>query len=46
MIHRFLEDPLMSLSAIKDDEHLTAYKIPKFMKNTLYLQLVNRREDP
>ncbi|KVI11543.1 Peptidase C19, ubiquitin carboxyl-terminal hydrolase 2 [Cynara cardunculus var. scolymus] len=29
LIHRFLEDPLMSLFSIKDDDHLSAYKIPK-----------------
>ncbi|KAJ9548810.1 hypothetical protein OSB04_021353 [Centaurea solstitialis] len=45
LIHRFLEDPLMSLSSIKDDDHLSAYKIPKSMKNTKFLQLVHRREE-
>nr|GEW36985.1 ubiquitin carboxyl-terminal hydrolase 5 isoform X1 [Tanacetum cinerariifolium] len=45
LIHRLLEDPLMSLSSIKDDEHLSAYKIPKSMKNTKFLQLVHRREE-
>ncbi|KVH94160.1 Peptidase C19, ubiquitin carboxyl-terminal hydrolase 2 [Cynara cardunculus var. scolymus] len=29
LIRQFLEDPLMSLSVIKDDDRLTAYKIPK-----------------
>ncbi|KAL0369879.1 UNVERIFIED_CONTAM: Ubiquitin carboxyl-terminal hydrolase 5 [Sesamum angustifolium] len=32
LIYRFLEDPLISLSSIKDDDHLTAYKIPKVVK--------------
>ncbi|KAM7496314.1 hypothetical protein LguiA_020728 [Lonicera macranthoides] len=45
LIHRFLEDPLMSLSSIKDDDHLTAYKIPKFVKNSKFLQLIHRREE-
>ncbi|KAI3781720.1 hypothetical protein L2E82_11743 [Cichorium intybus] len=45
LIHRFLEDPLMSLSSIKDDDHLSAYKIPKSMKNTKFLQLIHRREE-
>ncbi|XP_043692351.1 ubiquitin carboxyl-terminal hydrolase 5-like [Telopea speciosissima] len=43
LIHRFLEDPLISLSTIKDDDHLAAYKIPKFMKNTVFLRLIHRR---
>ncbi|KAJ9565237.1 hypothetical protein OSB04_001203 [Centaurea solstitialis] len=46
LIHQFLEDPLMSLSVLKDDDRLTAYKIPKLMTNTRYLQLVHRREGP
>ncbi|CAL0323514.1 unnamed protein product [Lupinus luteus] len=45
LIHRFLEDPLISLSTIKDDDHLAAYKIPKIDKNTKYLQLVHRRRE-
>ncbi|XP_024965664.1 ubiquitin carboxyl-terminal hydrolase 5-like isoform X4 [Cynara cardunculus var. scolymus] len=45
LIHRFLEDPLMSLFSIKDDDHLSAYKIPKSMKNTKFLQLIHRREE-
>jgi ubiquitin carboxyl-terminal hydrolase 4/11/15 len=45
LIHRFLEDPLMPLSSIKDDDHLTAYKIPKFVKNFNFLQLIHRREE-
>ncbi|KAI3802030.1 hypothetical protein L1987_30153 [Smallanthus sonchifolius] len=45
LIHRFLEDPLMSLSSIKDDDRLSAYKIPKSMKNTKFLQLIHRRQE-
>lgn len=45
LIHRFLEDPLMSLSTIKDDDHLAAYKIPKIEKKTVFLQLIHRREE-
>ncbi|KAE9588677.1 putative ubiquitinyl hydrolase 1 [Lupinus albus] len=45
LIHRFLEDPLISLSTIKDDDHLAAYKIPKIDKNTKYLQLIHRRRE-
>ncbi|XP_031475716.1 ubiquitin carboxyl-terminal hydrolase 5 [Nymphaea colorata] len=45
LIHRFLDDPLVSLSTIKDDDHLAAYKLPKFEKNTTFLQLIHRRQD-
>ncbi|KAL3649237.1 ubiquitin-specific protease [Castilleja foliolosa] len=45
LIYRFLEDPLISLSSIKDDDHLTAYKIPKALKKTKFLQLIHRREE-
>ncbi|KAK1282433.1 Ubiquitin carboxyl-terminal hydrolase 5 [Acorus calamus] len=45
LIHRFLEDPLTMLSTIKDDEHLAAYKVPKFAKNTVFLQLIHRHEE-
>lgn len=45
LIHRFLDDPLMSLSSIKDDDHIAAYKIPKIAKNTKFLQLIHRREE-
>ncbi|XP_006344353.1 ubiquitin carboxyl-terminal hydrolase 5 [Solanum tuberosum] len=45
LIHRFLEDPLISLSSIKDDDHLAAYKIPKSIKNSKFLQLIHRREE-
>lgn len=45
LIHRFLEDPLISLSTIKDDDRLAAYRFPKFVKNSIYLQLIHRREE-
>ncbi|KAK7396058.1 hypothetical protein VNO78_16790 [Psophocarpus tetragonolobus] len=45
LIHRYLEDPLLLLSTIKDDDHLAAYKIPKIDKNTKYLQLIHRRRE-
>ncbi|CAI9776559.1 unnamed protein product [Fraxinus pennsylvanica] len=43
LIYRFLEDPLISLSSIKDDDHLAAYKIPKDLKKTKFLQLIHCR---
>ncbi|XP_076894449.1 ubiquitin carboxyl-terminal hydrolase 5-like isoform X1 [Bidens hawaiensis] len=46
VIHWFFEDPNMSLSSIKDDACITAYKIPTSMIDSRYLVLVNRREDP
>ncbi|XP_068302642.1 ubiquitin carboxyl-terminal hydrolase 5 isoform X2 [Pyrus communis] len=45
MIQRFLEDPLISLSTIKDDDHLAAYKVPKLPNKTKYLQLIHRRRE-
>lgn len=45
IVQRFLEDPLVSLSTIKDDEHLAAYRIPKLLKNTKYLQFIHRRRE-
>ncbi|XP_074276694.1 ubiquitin carboxyl-terminal hydrolase 5 [Silene latifolia] len=45
LIHRFLEDPLTSLSTIKDDDHLAAYKIPMPVKGIIFLQLIHRREE-
>lgn len=45
LVHRFLEDPLISLSTIKDDDHIAAYKIPKLTKNAKYLQLVHRSQE-
>lgn len=44
MVQRFLEDPLISLSTIKDDDHLAAFKVPK-LANTKYLQLIHRRRE-
>ncbi|GJX86868.1 ubiquitin carboxyl-terminal hydrolase 5 [Tanacetum coccineum] len=35
----------LSLSSIKDDDHLSAYKIPMSMKNTKFLQLVHHQEE-
>lgn len=35
----------MSLSYIKDDDHLAAYKVPKLTKNTKFVQLIHRREE-
>ncbi|CAI0374597.1 unnamed protein product [Linum tenue] len=40
--HRFLDDPCMPLSSIKDDDRIAAYKIPKFSKNSLLLRLIHR----
>ncbi|GKD01694.1 helitron helicase-like domain-containing protein [Tanacetum coccineum] len=45
LIQRLLEDPLMSLSSKKDDDHLSAYKVPMSMKNTKFLQLVHHQEE-
>ncbi|XP_021893354.1 ubiquitin carboxyl-terminal hydrolase 5 isoform X2 [Carica papaya] len=44
LIQRFLEDPLILLSTIKDDEHLAAYKVPKSVKNPVLLKLIHRRQ--
>ncbi|PKA49629.1 Ubiquitin carboxyl-terminal hydrolase 5 [Apostasia shenzhenica] len=44
-IHQFIEDPLVSLSSIKD-EHLAAYKVQKLEKKSIILQFVHRREEP
>lgn len=44
-IYHYLEDPFMSLSSIKDDDHLAAYKVPKLTKNTKFIQLIHRREE-
>lgn len=43
LVQRILEDPLISLSTIKDDDHLAAYKTPKFLKNSKNLQLIHRQ---
>lgn len=45
LIHRFFEDPMASLSSIKDDDHLAAYRIPQPAKGTIFLQLIHRLED-
>lgn len=45
LIHRFFEDPLISLSCIKDDDHLAAYRIPSLAKGAIFLQLIHRREE-
>ncbi|CAK7340304.1 unnamed protein product [Dovyalis caffra] len=45
LFQRFLEDPLISLSTVKDDDHLIAYKIPKSLKKTLLLRLIHRRQE-
>ncbi|XP_047968129.1 ubiquitin carboxyl-terminal hydrolase 5-like isoform X2 [Salvia hispanica] len=45
LIYRFLEDPMILLSTIKEDNHLTACKIPKVLKKTKFLQLIHRREE-
>lgn len=36
-----MDDTLILLSTIKDDDHLAAYKVSKFEKNVIYLQLVH-----
>ncbi|KAJ6380749.1 hypothetical protein OIU77_029615 [Salix suchowensis] len=45
LFERFLEDPLISLSAIRDDDHLVAYKIPKSLKKTLLMRLIHRCQE-
>lgn len=45
LIQRFLEDPLISLSTIKDDDHLVAYKTMKLLKSTKYFQLMHRHRE-
>ncbi|KAI6696953.1 hypothetical protein NL676_017072 [Syzygium grande] len=40
-IQRMMDDTLILLSTIKDDDHLAAYKVSKFEKNVIYLQLVH-----
>ncbi|CAH9074163.1 unnamed protein product [Cuscuta epithymum] len=45
LILRFLEEPLIALASIKDDDHLAAYKIPKVVKSSKFLQLIHRREE-
>ncbi|XP_050245151.1 ubiquitin carboxyl-terminal hydrolase 5 isoform X1 [Quercus robur] len=45
LIQKFLEDPLIMLSTIKDDDYLAAYKMPKLVKNTKHLQLIHRHRE-
>lgn len=45
LIHRFLDDSFISLSTIKDDDHLAAYKIRKSAKGNVLLQLIHRRQE-
>ncbi|KAF6162918.1 hypothetical protein GIB67_021067 [Kingdonia uniflora] len=44
-VNRFLEDPLVLLTFIKDEDQIAAYKIQKFEKGTIFFQLVHRREE-
>ncbi|XWS74654.1 hypothetical protein CRYUN_Cryun01aG0016500 [Craigia yunnanensis] len=45
LIHRFLDDSFISLSTIKDDDHLAACKIQKSAKGNVLLQLIHRRQE-
>ncbi|GMI70099.1 ubiquitin-specific protease 5, PIGMENT DEFECTIVE EMBRYO 323 [Hibiscus trionum] len=45
LIHRFLDDSFISLSSIKDDDHLAAYKIQKSAKCNVLIQLIHRRQE-
>ncbi|WCJ28722.1 Ubiquitin carboxyl-terminal hydrolase 5 [Euphorbia peplus] len=45
IVQRFLEDPLISLSTIKDDDRLVAYKIPKLLYKAIVLRLIHRRQE-
>ncbi|XWS65398.1 hypothetical protein CRYUN_Cryun05aG0109300 [Craigia yunnanensis] len=45
LIHRLLDDSFISLSTIKDDDHLAAYKIQKSAKGNVLLQLIHRRQE-
>ncbi|TYJ15880.1 hypothetical protein E1A91_A10G212700v1 [Gossypium mustelinum] len=45
LIHRFLDDSFVSLSTIKDDDHLAAYKIQKSATGNVLLQLIHRRQE-
>ncbi|XP_021296304.1 ubiquitin carboxyl-terminal hydrolase 5 isoform X2 [Herrania umbratica] len=45
LIHRFLDDSYISLSTIKDDDHLAAYKIQKSAKGNAFLQLIHRCQE-
>ncbi|KAL9251734.1 Ubiquitin carboxyl-terminal hydrolase 5-like protein [Drosera capensis] len=45
LILRFFEDPFISLSSVKDDDRLVAYKISNLTGETLLLQLIHRSEE-
>ncbi|XP_038701633.1 ubiquitin carboxyl-terminal hydrolase 5 isoform X1 [Tripterygium wilfordii] len=45
LLQRLIEDPLTSLSSIKDDDRLAAYKIPKSVKSSKLLQLIHRCQE-
>ncbi|XVE68508.1 hypothetical protein DITRI_Ditri09bG0073600 [Diplodiscus trichospermus] len=45
LIHRLLDDSFLSLSTIKDDDHLAACKIQKSAKGNVLLQLIHRRQE-
>ncbi|XP_010525436.1 PREDICTED: ubiquitin carboxyl-terminal hydrolase 5 [Tarenaya hassleriana] len=45
LIQKVFEDPLISLSTIKDDDHLAVYKVSQSSKNTVLLRLIPRRRD-
>lgn len=45
LIQKFLEDPLITLSTIKDDDHIAAYKMQKLVNNTKNLQLMHRQRE-
>lgn len=44
-IFRYLEDPFDSLSTIRDDDHLAAYRLPKVLEKTPLLHLMHRRKE-
>ncbi|KAL9271655.1 Ubiquitin carboxyl-terminal hydrolase 5-like protein [Drosera capensis] len=45
LILRFFEDPFTSLSSVKDDDCLVAYKISNHTRETSLLQLIHRSEE-
>ncbi|OMP02010.1 Peptidase C19, ubiquitin carboxyl-terminal hydrolase 2, partial [Corchorus capsularis] len=45
LIYRFLDDSFISLSTIKDDDHLAAYKIQKSAKGHVLLHLIHRHQE-
>eukprot|EP01018_Ginkgo_biloba_P035441 Gb_06866 [translate_table: standard] len=44
-IFRYLEEPFDSLSTIRDDDHLAAYRLPKALEKRPLLQLMHRRKE-